>query len=224
MVIKGDTSKDNVLHNKKRRTLQSVGDKRIDGRQSRKRNSTFKAQVSNKKGTPAPNETATFDAEESHLKHVSMLDPTSANDCQKSILTEQDGVDDDNTKDGQVSEMTTTVSSFSKKQSTVCTMLDQLDPKVLMEWNLQKDGMKRNFQASVRDFYFANFKFHNQKICENVVCGCIANREIVKTAGMTLDEFVEVTAKSNLVRQHFNSNRHGVETKMRVTHMSECFI
>ena len=103
------------------------------------------------------------------------------------------------------------------------SVLNSLGPLVASAWKQQTKGMLRIFGPVVRDEFMPNYKFCNEKICEQIVTKCMARNEIVQTPGMTYNQFVSVTSRSSLVSKHFNSQRHHIQTKMRITYIGEKF-
>ena len=101
------------------------------------------------------------------------------------------------------------------------SVFDRLGREVRSAWKMQSKSMMRIFQPVVRDKFMPNYKFCNKKICRQIVMKCMARNEIVQTPGMTYDEFVKVTARSKMVSQFFNSQRHHIQSNMRSNYIGE---
>ena len=120
-----------------------------------------------------------------------------------------DGMTITHEKKDEVSVLSAT--TRSTRVSLDDSVLNGLSPVVASAWKQQTKGMLRIFGPTVRDDFMPDYKFCNEKICEQIVTKCMARNEIVQTPGMTCDQFVKVTSRSPLVSQFFNSQRHHIQ-------------
>jgi len=113
--------------------------------------------------------------------------------------------------------------SRSTHVSVEDSVFNNLDDVVKSSWKQQTKGMARILGPCVRDEFVKDYKFCNEKICRHIVTKCMARNEIVLTPGMSYDQFVHVTSKSPIVSKVFNSQRHHIQSKMRMVHIGKKF-
>ena len=95
---------------------------------------------------------------------------------------------DDN--QSQVSTVTFLGRSNNSRGSSVCTVLQNLPANVVQKWEEELCYSKTNMRSCVYDYYFPDFKFCNQTICECVVKHSLRSCGLKVTEGMNKQQFV----------------------------------
>ena len=111
--------------------------------------------------------------------------------------------------------------SNNSQGSSVCTVLQNLPANVVDKWEEELYHSKSMIRSCVCDYYFPDFKFCNQTICELVVQRSLKSYGLKLTEGMNKQQFIEVTSRCKQTTSIFNNARHCIQSKMRRLHQGE---